>query len=200
MDGYYVTSNLPQCFKDADEYMAKKHPKEKLIRRVREIPVPDIDSNENVNGPFAMTEEEYLRLRAEKDERNLNKRDQAEIEMIRLVAKREMLNKQLSKLDIGKKKDAKKMAAINIELKYIEEDIQIIEMKSGVDAKELLKGSKWDKFLYNAKNKAKAAAKKIKKGCKKVKKFFKKSEDSIITIAGGIIASAIAIFCKLKIG
>lgn len=190
MDNYYVSSNLPECFRAADEIMAKRSPKKKIIRRVKEVPVPDIDSNPNINGPLGVTEDFYLKEKAKKNKKIEKMKETADIDLIQLAAKKDMLIKKLNKLDIGKKKDAKKIATINIEIHNIDNKIKMIETQTGVKSKEIIKGTKWGRFFDKVKTKAKKIGKKI-------KKFITRNSEAIVGVIAVAIPSIISLISKL---
>ena len=195
MDKYYVSSNLPECFRAADEYMAKKYPQKKIIRRSSEkpivVPMPDIQSSKTINGPLGLTEEFYIKEKTKQNKRNAQLKENIENELIRMLGKKDMLKKQLNKLDIGKRKDAKRITSINIEIKRLERNIKMLESESGIKIGELQKGSKVGRFIERAKIK-------VKKCFKKVKKFFKRNSETILGVLAVAIPSIISIFYKNK--
>lgn len=116
---------------------------------------------------------------------------QAEIDMIQLVTRKNMLRRQLGDLSIKRKKDAKKIAAINIQLKQIDIAIADIESEFGVKITEIDRGTKVGRFL----GKIKRAAKRF---FKKTKKFYKRNMELInglaaiiVPVVGGLIVKSI---------
>ena len=114
-----------------------------------------------------------------------------EIEMIQLIARRDMLKKKLGELNPGKKKDSKKIAAINIELINIREDLDEITAMSGLNITDIDNGTRLGRFLGRLKIKAK-------KIWKKTKKFYRRNSELIqgicaivLPVIGSLIYKAI---------
>ena len=119
-------------------------------------------------------------------------RHQAEIDVIQLIARRDLLRGKLSRLDGRRKKDAIKIASINIELVNIEEALTSIKKEYGITMNDIDKGSKVSRFFNRAKEKVKSAF-------KKVKKFFRRNSELIVGMAtiilpvvGSIVVSMVS--------
>ena len=108
MDGFYLSNDIPEVFKAADAIMAEKYPQPKKVRQPRVVPMPEIKSNPNVEGPLYVTEEWYDKKKAKKEKKLKKEQKEFEIEIIQLIARRDMLRKKLGELNPGKKKDSKK--------------------------------------------------------------------------------------------
>lgn len=100
----------------------------------------------------------------------------AEIEMIQLITRKEMLKKKLGELDISKAKDAKKIASINIDLMNVDLQIKQLEMQYGISSSEIDQGTRVGRFLGKIK-------KGFKKIVKKAKKFYKRNFELIYGLA-----------------
>lgn len=193
MSVYYLSDNIPEIFKIADRAMAKKYPQEKYVTKPKVVPMPDIDSNPNVQGPLRVTEKWYVKKKRRQQINRLKDQTDCQKEMIRLLTRKEELRYKLGTLDISKKKDAKKIASINIELKYIDADIEMLEMQSGIKASELDRGSKLGRFV----GKVKMITKKV---SKKVKKFFKRHKEVVSAIASVLVPVLGGLIFKKSLG
>lgn len=173
---FYVCSELPEPFRAADLLMEQLHPQPKFVREPKVVPMPRITENRGAEGPIGVTEDWYI---AEK-QKQMKKREKAqrvaEVEMIQHITRKEMLRAQLGELDIRKPKDAKKMAAINVELKNIDIDIKQLETQYGIEAEEIDKGTRVGRFLGRLK-------KKVRKIGKAIKRFYKRNFDLIYGLA-----------------
>ena len=113
---------------------------------------------------------------------------QAEIDLIQLIARRDYIYANISKLDSSKKKDAIKIVQMNIELKHIETSIRALQEQYNIKMDSINHGSgmarSWNKFRRFVKNKWNG-----------VRKWFKRNKDMIIGISSvvlPIIGSTIA--------
>ena len=167
MDGYYVSSNLPEVFKIADAIVAKEFKSPKFVRQTVEEDMPEIKSSPNIDGPMHVTQEWYDKQKEKKARKREKQKKEMEVEMIQLIARQDMLRRKLKGLDPGKKKDSKKIADINIQLKTISTDLKMLETQSGIHIDELENGTKLGRFVENIKRKIKKTAKKFKKFCKR---------------------------------
>lgn len=166
-NNFYLSDNIPEVFKCADRIMAEKYPQPVKAKRKKVVPMPDINSNPNIEGPLCVTQEWYDKKSAKKEKKRRKEQREYEIEMIQLVARRDLLRKKLGELNPGKKKDSKRIAAINIELTNIRDDLKMLETQSGLHIDEIDKGTKLGRFIGKIKMKVKKAAKKVKKFCKR---------------------------------
>lgn len=144
-----------------------------------------------------LKKEEMKKLKAKKDAEKIRaqkeeERRQAEIDIIQLIARRDMLRNKLSDLNPGKQKDAIKIASINIELNDINRAIETIRREYGISMDHLNQGSGIKRFFGKVKSKACQFA-------KKVKKFFKRNTELITGVAaivlpvfGSLIATKLA--------
>ena len=187
---YIDTRSVPKIFKIADREMEKRYPKEDRMKgKPREIPMPYIDSNPNVPGPVYVTKDWYYKKKKEKMIEKGKEAREVHIEMIQLLAKKDMLKSKLASLDPGKKKDSKKIASINVEIKDINAELEMLSWQYGINITELDKGSRLGRFLARLKRKSK-------KIIKKVKRFFIDNSDFIMNIAAIVVPVIMAIFGK----
>lgn len=132
-------------------------------------------------------EAEKARIKAAQlQESRENEIRQAETDIIRLIARRDMLRGCLVTLNPAKPKDAIRIANINIELRDIEVTIQSLRTRYNIQTNSIEQGSKFGRFMSSAK-------KKVSSIFGKVKKFFKKNKESII----GVACVAIPAICSV---
>lgn len=178
-DHFYADpDNVPEVFRIADMIMDEKYPEPEIVKEPHpvKVPVPTIKENRGAEGPIIITEDWYTSEKIKQEKRHEKERKIAEVEMIQYLTKKEMLLKQLNNLDISKPKDAKKIAAINVELNQINMEIGQLEMMYGISATEIDQGTKVGRFLGKMK-------KGIRKIGKKVKKFYKRNLELVYGLA-----------------
>ena len=176
-DQFYLGSNVPEVFRIADAQMEAENPKKEYVREPYEVPMPTIGSNPNVEGPIHMTKEEYEKRKIKQERKREKKTREAEIEIIQYLAREEMIRSKLAKLDPCKKKDSKKIAAYNIELKNLRANIEMLQDQYGIKIDSLDRGNKVSRFFARLKRK-------VDKVIKKVKKWYNRNNDLIIGVLG----------------
>ncbi|MCM1215446.1 MAG: hypothetical protein NC548_13115 [Lachnospiraceae bacterium] len=176
----FYHGSKPEVFEVAQAIIDKENPKKEYVRKPYEVPMPTIDSNPNVEGPIHMTKEHYESEKIKQQKKRQKKTKEAEIEVIQYLAREEMIRSKLAKLDPSKKKDAKKIAAYNVELKNIRDNIEMLQMQYGVKINELDRGTKIGRFMARLKRKAT-------KVFRKVKEWFKRNKEMVIGVAAVII-------------
>lgn len=137
---------------------------------------------------------EKQRQKREKEERKRQQRKrECEITMIQLIARRDMLEKKLNELDPGDPKESKVIAAINVELINIREELELLSKESGIPISSLNTGTRFGRFM----TKVKATGRKF---VKKAKKFYKRNKELIVGIASIVLPFVVSlgvrtIFC-----
>lgn len=191
MDGYYVGENIPEIFKTADRYIEQQNPQPKYVDMTRKEPIKglEIDSNPRVLGPIKMTQDYYDKAVAKKKKKREKDKKKMRIEMIQLIAERDMLRKKLGELDISNRKEARKIASINIRLDQINKLLCALETQSGESVKELDRGTKPARIIGGIK-------KKVRKTIKKIKKFIKRNEEFIISVTSVVIPIVVMVVAK----
>lgn len=189
---FYLTEDIPEVFKVAQDYVDKKYAKEEEIWEPIPVPMPTIRSNPNVYGPLRVTKKWYIKEKEKAMSRRAESKAEAEIEMIRLMAQRDRIRSKLSQLDPGNKKDSKKIAALNCRLNVINDYINEYKEQYDFNIEELDHGTKLGRFIGNMKRK-------IKKTFKKVKKFFKEHEEVLWTACTAVASLVVAFVVKLLI-
>lgn len=183
----YLGSNTPEVFRIAAEQVAAENPRKEYVKKPYHVPMPTIHSNPNVEGPIHMTKDEYERQKIKQQKKQEKKTREAEVEIIQYLAREDMIRSKLAKLDPCKKKDSKKIAAYNIELKNIRANIEMLQEQYNIKINELDHGNKISRFLGRMKRK-------VQRVWKKVKKWFKRNEEvvvGVLGIAGPAILAAI---------
>ena len=168
---YIDTKSVPEIFRIADREMEKLYPKSDRLTTPREIPMPYIDSNPNVQGPVYVTNDWYFKKKKKKMINRAKEQRDVHIEMIQLLSRKDMLRTKLGELDPGKKRDSKKIAAINISIKDIDAELDMLSMQYGINLQELDKGTRLGRFLGRLKRKSKKIIKKVKKYIKENSEF-----------------------------
>lgn len=176
-DQFYLGSKIPEVFRIADEQVNAENPKKEYVREPYEVPMPSIQSNPNVEGPIHMTKEEYERKKIKQQRKYEKKTREAEVEIIQYLAREEMIKSKLAKLDPCKKKDSKKIAAYNIELKNLRANIEMLQEQYGIKIDSLDRGSKVSRFFARLKKKATRIVRKI-------KKWYERNDDLVIGVLG----------------
>jgi hypothetical protein len=187
---YLDTKSVPDIFKIADREMEKKYPPEKRMTEPREIPMPYIDSNPNVPGPVYITEDWYFKKKKKKMINRAKEKRDVHIEMIQLLARKDMLRIKLGELDPGKKSDSKRIAAINVDIKDIDAELEMLAWQYGINLKELDKGTRLGRFIGRLKRKGK-------KLIKKIKRYFEDNGEFIMNMAAIILPVIGTFICKL---
>lgn len=170
----------PDIFDLADMERDKYYKKEKIVTKPREIPMPRIEGCPGANKIVYVTEDWYLEKKKKKQTNRAKEIRDMEIEMMKLLANRDRLRIKLGELDSANKRDSKKIVAINVKLKNIAAEIEMLERQSGIHLDELDKGSRVGRFLGNFKK----AGKKL---IKKAKKFFNRHSEVITTVASVLL-------------
>lgn len=176
-DQFYLGSNIPEVFRIADRQVDAENPNKEYVREPYEVPMPSIQSNPNVEGPIHMTKEEYEKRKIKQQKKREKKTREAEVEIIQYLAREEMIKSKLAKLDPCKKKDSKKIAAYNIELKNLRANIEMLQEQYGIKIDSLDRGSKVSRFFARLKKKATRIFRKI-------KKWYERNDDLVIGVLG----------------
>lgn len=181
---YYIdTASVPEIFRQADRILEKELKPLRVMKKPREIPMPRIEGCKGTRGPIFVTEDWYLEKKKEMQvERSKSVRDM-QIDMMKLLAKKERLRFKLGELDPSKKSDSKMIVSINVKLKNIDAELSMLEMQSGVHLDELDKGTKLGRFVGSLKQ----IGRKI---VKKVKKFYRKN----LELLNGIASITLPVF------
>lgn len=123
----------------------------------------------------------------EKSDKMPKSQKEYEATIIHLMTRVEYIKKKLTKLNPGKKKDAKKIAELNIEMNELRILISKMESKSGIHVGDIDMGKKSKRVINKIKSKFKRIKKKVKKFCKRNKELIA----GIITITVPVLSSMI---------
>lgn len=164
---------------NVDDSPKKKKKKEKTPEQIARKEARKAEK-EKMRSIKAARQAEENRLKAEA--RREKQKKEAEVEVIQLIARKNFLTNKLEDFDPGKEKDAKKIAAINIELREIDERTNYLQQKYNIYIDSVDEGSRIGRFFRKIKEKGKRVIKKI-------KKFFRDDDNKklIIGIAGIVL-------------
>lgn len=188
---YIDTRSVPNIFKIADREMEEKFPPNDRLTKPKEIPMPYINSNPNVPGPIYVTNDWYYKKKKKKMIERAKETRDVHIEMMQLLARKDMLRIKLGKLDPSNKKDSKKIVAINVKLKDINAELEMLSWQYNIDLEELDKGSRLGRFIGRMKRK-------VKKITKVIRNLWEDHSDFILSI-GSIILPFISTLIFKKI-
>lgn len=165
-----------------------RDPDEKIVK----FPQPRIKSAGGIIAPICVTEDWYLSQERKLDLEKQKEQKSAKVVMINLLTERDRLRYKIGKLDPTTTKGARKIALINIEIKNIEREIEILEEQNGCKCPEIDRGSKIGRTIGHIER----GLKKFKKKCKK---FFKRNEELIIGMASIILPVVASVAIKLLV-
>lgn len=179
-DFYIDASVVPKVFRDADRIMEEKYKPVRIVNEPIEVPMPRIKGCPGAIGPVHITEDWYIKEKQKKMVKRAKEKKDLQIEMIQLLAQKDRLRFKLGELNPASKRDSKMIAKINIRLKDIDCELDMLETQSGVHIDELDKGTKVGRFL----GRMKRMGRKI---CKKIKRFYRNNSELICGIATVIL-------------
>ena len=161
---YLRGSHVPSIFLEADRQYDDEHENDPIpAQRIKKVPMPFITGCKGANGPVIVTEDWVVK----KEKKYLKNRSEdikeMQIEMMQLIGKRDRLKKKLGELDIGKKKDARRIVAINVQLKDIDAELQMLQAQSGINLNNLDRGTRLARFIGAIKGWFKRRIRKLKK-------------------------------------
>lgn len=177
MDEYYLGDNIPEIFRIADDVIKNKNNKKKNKKDNKNKKSKDKTDNEYKKNKDKKSEKKESKI-------NVKTPKEYEIEIIQLLARMEYTTRELEKLNPGKRKDAVKIAALNVELRNMKLKLEELENESGIKINELEIGTRFGRFMM----KLKSIGRTIKK---KAKKFFKHNQE-LVTGMIAIIAPVIS--------
>ena len=190
---YLPGAHIPEPFLAADRQWEEEHKNDpKPVTRIQKVPMPFIHGAKGVKGPIIVTEDWVLKKKKKEMKNRSEDRKEMQIEMMQLIGKRDRLKFKLGELDPGNKKDAKRIVAINIQLKDIDADLSMLQAQSGINLNNLDHGSRLARFIGG-----------IKRWCrrkfKKVKKFFRENKELILGMISIIVPVAISTMIRILI-
>lgn len=136
------------------------------ITKPKVIPMPFIKEAKGSKDKVIVTEDWYVKTKKKKLARLAKDKKDIQIEMMQLLGQKDILKSKLSKLDESKKKDMKKIISINVKIKDIDAELEMLQKESGIIIDELDKGSKIGRFFSRVKRSVKKKFKKVKRFCK----------------------------------
>ena len=169
-DRFFLTEDIPEIFKIGMAQVDARFPKPlDTIRTPIKVPMPTIESNPNVLGPIKVTRKWYVEEKQKLMMEKSQTKAEAEMTVIQLLAQRERVQSMLAKLDPSKKKDSKKIAALNCKLDVIDRNLAGYRAQYGIDIENLDHGSRVGRWMGRVKKKIKKIVKKVKRFCKNYK-------------------------------
>lgn len=187
---YIDTKSVPEIFKIADREMEKRIPKSDRMTEPKEIPMPYIDSNPNVPGPVYVTNDWYFKKKRKRMIDKAKEKRDVHIEMMQLLARKDMLRIKLGELDPGKKNDSKRIAAINVDIKDINAELEMLAWQYNINLEELDHGTRLARFIGRMKRR-------FKKVAKKIKRYWEDNSDFLMNMGAIVLPVVTTFICKL---
>lgn len=197
-EDYFFThglKNYPKVYQDQildnvaerQQKQAKLHKNE--IREPVEVPMPFVAADPDTQGPLYVTRDWFVKEKKKQITRYAKRNKEMQIEMMELIARRDLLRGKLAKLDPFRPKDSEKIVKLNVELKDIQLQLEALSRQTGVDLKQLDHGTKFKRWFYSVKRT-------FANGWKKFTDFFKRHAEPITKVAIGLIPILFAIATK----
>lgn len=167
----------------------EKDPPEYITEPVK-IPMPFIEGDPNVKGPLLITKDWYVKEKKKKIATVAKQKKELQIEMMELLARRDVIRGKLARLNPYDPKDASKIVKFNIELKDIKVQLDYMSQQTGVNITELDHGTRFSRKINEFKRR-------VTKKIKKVKEFFSNNMEAIVKVTIGVLPIVIGIASKL---
>ncbi|MCM1439565.1 MAG: hypothetical protein NC131_10255 [Roseburia sp.] len=161
----------------------------KQIKKPKVIPMPFIKDAKGSKDKIIVTEEWYVKTKKKKLAKQAKERRDIQIEMMELLGERDILRSKLSELDDSKKKDMKKIVSINVKIKDINAELEMLQKEAGINVDDLDKGTKLGRFYNKLKRN-------IKKKVKKAKKWIKRNRELVSGVLSVIVPILIGFVAK----
>lgn len=191
---YYLPgANVPKIFQEADRQMNEAYPEPEIVTEPIEVPMPFIEGAKGVKGPLIITKDWYIKCKKKELAKLSVDLKNVQIEIMQMIAERDRLRYKIGQLDPSKKKDAMKIAALNVKLRDTIEGIDALCDLYEINLNTLDEGSKLGRFV----GKLKKIYKKVRK---KVKRFYKDNKELIVGIASIVIPAVLAAVVKKLLG
>lgn len=159
---YLDKQYVPKIFLDADKVMESEYKPLKENKPI-EKPMPRIEGVPGVKGPLYVTEDWYIEKQRKRELKRLKEQKAAQIEMINLLAQKDCLRHKIGKLDPSKKRDAKRIAAMNVRIRDIDAELRFLEIENDCKVKDIDRGTKFGRVVGHVKRFTRKIGKKIKK-------------------------------------
>ena len=179
---FYISSdsNIPYVFREADRIMAEKHKNDpEIVKEPIVVPMPFIKGCPGANGPIVVTKDWYVKTEKNRLASLGKEKRIMQQEMMDLLARRDRIRAKLGELNPAKKEDSKQIVKLNIKLKDIQAELEMLQDQSHVDLNELDHGTRFDRFIGRIKNFFRRIGKAI-------KKFFNKNKEVILGVTSVI--------------
>lgn len=187
---FYIDRNVvPEVFLQVDKIMEKEFKNNKEPRRIIEKPMPRIEGTPGVEGPLYITEDWFIKKSRKRELKRLKEQKEASIEMINLLAQKDCIRNKIGQLDPSKKRNIRRIAAMNVRIKDIDAELKILETESGCKIDDIDRGSKFGRIIGRIRRFSR-------KAFKKVKKFYRRNEELITGMATIIIPVVSSLIVK----
>ena len=161
------------------------------------IKMPYIKSSKGRKKKVIVTEDWYVKKKKKQiEERSKDKKDM-QLDMMKLLAKKDVIRYKLGQLDPTKKKHIKRRIAYLEQLGDIDAELKMLEDQSGIKIDEVDRGSKLGRFVGRLKRGWKRSWKCVKK---KTKEIFERNETLIVGLASIVLPIVGGIIIKSIIG
>lgn len=158
--------------------------------RGRAIKSGEVVTRREIKNTIAKLEKRESKIRAQEEKLMIRlPRKEYETKIIKLLSRKELITKQLAELNPKKPKDMKKIAHINFRIKSINEELLDIQELSGIELKNLNKGSRLERFVAWIKSQKERVV-------KKVKKVWEEWKDVIIGVGSLILTAVTGLFFR----
>lgn len=175
----YSDDDDDEDYEDEEYEEFEKPKKKKKAKRAKK------SSNKKKKKSSKKKENKFFKREiSQEDKRNIK------IDIVHLMTERARIKKKLSTMDPSKKKGARKIAEMNIDLEQINEDIHNMSDMIGEPEPKVEYGSNSGRFFNRAKSK-------IHSGWKKFKKFCKRNKEIIIGVSVMVLPVAVSLVAKL---
>ena len=193
---FYISpdSNIPYPFREADRIMTELHKNdpepawEPIV-----VPMPFIKGCPGANGPVIVTKDWYVKTEKKRLANRSKDRRIMQEEMMELLVRRDRIRAKLGTLDPCKKEDGKMIVKLNIKLRDIQAELEMLQDQSTIKLEELDHGTRFDRFVGRIKNFFRRIGKSI-------RKFFERNKEVILGVASVVAPVIISGGIKRIIG
>ena len=169
---YMKGSTIPKSFLSDDKMVVNQYMNNPIpITKSIDVKVPFIEERSNKK-PLIITDDWYIKQKKASIIKQAKDSKITQIEIMQILANRDVLRGKLGKLDPSNKRDSKKIVAINIQLKDLEAELKMLQELSGIDINQLDHGTRLGRFVGRF-------HRIIRKAKKKIKKFYKNNKELI---------------------
>lgn len=171
-EDFRVYKNEPEVFKIADQKVAeevKDNPRVLPNGKYQyEIPVPFLHVPENKKkGPVIVTNDWYVQKKKDWVAKVSKEKRVLQEEMMDCLTDKDIIKEKLSRLDPSKPKNKKKIIKLNMKIRDIDAELQMLSQQCEKPVQQMERGSRFDRFISKIKRCFHWVGNKIKKFVKK---------------------------------